>query len=210
MIRGLRRRFGVEPVTCHLIVDVDPAAGEAWEFLRGECAAGTLEVVFHGSTHCCPQGTARWLAWYHKNQAEFLGRGFDAEVNARRYRALNAGLGHTAAICPPCWLAGREGRAFLVGLMPAYLEFMFSLQVGGRRSFSPVVGLGGLTPSELFFLRAFSGGMRHFASWVGARRLRLVVHPVDLENERSLRHLEHCFTVLAGRGYRPVLQADLL
>lgn len=211
-IEDFRGRMGAGPITCHLIADADFGDGDAGAsaYLREEYRKGSLDVVFHGVSHARAQGRRGRLGWYHKGEAEFLGGGFDAAANRDRYAGLNRVLAGRAGICPPCWLADKEGRAFLGALAPPYVEGMASLRGERGRKFSPVISLGSAVSGDLVFLKALASSVAFAASGLGLDRIRLVAHPCDLARRDALDYLRDKYHKFISAGYRPVLQRELL
>jgi len=101
-VRNVREIFNILPITIHLIMDNDLEENdEVFQYLKKEVGSGQLEVVFHGVSHQCPVGTAKYLSWYHKYQAEFLGNSFNSDTNRHRYNKLNEILQIKTGICHP-------------------------------------------------------------------------------------------------------------
>lgn len=211
LVDGLRTYMAGIPLTCHLIADADPDASEdALRYFRDGIRSGELELVFHGISHRCAEGTGKPWVWYHKNQAEFLGADFDAGLNAFRFRRLQEILGVRLGICPPCWIAEKAGWEFLRSLNPLFLEGMLQLQQGNVRRLSPVISLGSERSRELILLRIVARAIAFASRFFSAERLRLVVHPVDYRNPKSMAFLHSRVNLLQASGYQPVLQRDLL
>jgi hypothetical protein len=210
VIRTVLERFHA-PLTVHLVFD-EPLSPEAplFRFLSEHADRGSIEVVFHGLTHRCPEGTGRWLAFYHKYQAEYL---LDSEAlrhnTGQAFTGVTAMFGMKTGLCPPCWLASRRNRLFFATLTPLYVESLFSLRYGSERISSPVLSLGSPVPGELFFLR-LGARMMYLLSLVKRRACtRMAVHVCDLEVNESIDFFSDLFAVMKKRGFRMVLQRDL-
>jgi len=211
LVDGLRAYMAGVPLTCHLIADADPdASKEPLRYFRDGIRSGELELVFHGISHRCAEGSGKRWVWYHKNQAEFLGADFDAGLNEFRFRRLQEILGVRLGICPPCWIAEKAGWEFLQGLNPLFLESLFQLWQGRRRRLSPVISLGSDSNRELILLRTGARAIAFASRLLRAERLRLVVHPVDYRNPESMAFLHSRLKSLQASGYQPVLQRNLL
>lgn len=209
-ISSIRDLFGSVPVTLHLIIDADPAEYySTFGKLRQEVIAGDLEIVYHGAMHKCPAGTARLFSWYHKNNAEFLGKYFNTGLNTNRYNRLNDILTVKTGICPPCWVASRSGWRFLKSIAPLYLEKLLSFYSGEKFFFSLPVSLATDKQNELYFLKKLASLIASAAIFIRHTRLRLVIHTIDMSVADSLRYLSSVNSKLVSKGYNHVLQKDL-
>jgi hypothetical protein len=178
--------------------------------LKEEVDNKQLEIVFHGVTHLCPVGTWRLFAWYHKYQAEFTSKTYSAGINRSRYNQLNEILQIKTGICPPCWIASRDGWKFITSLIPLYYEKLLSLNFEGKYVFSLPVSLASDSKTELIFLRLLASLIEMTAGIFNQSRLRFVIHTIDLSNNDSVTFLYNKYSRLKLKGFIPVLQKDIV
>jgi hypothetical protein len=210
-ISFVRKIFNTGPVTIHLIMDEDVnSEDETFLKLRKEVESGQLEIVFHGIAHSCAPGTGRFLAWYHKNEAEFLSNFFDAKINRVRYNRLKEMLQTDTGFCPPCWISGRDGRKFIKSLYPSYTENLLSITAKKKHLFSLPVSLASCDRNELVFLRLLASLISAAAVVLNHSRLRLVIHTIDLDQKSSVDFFVKKYLLLRSKGFLPVLQRDLI
>lgn len=207
VINFIREVFNIQPVTVHLIMDKYLDEGdETYLLLKKEVEEKQLEIVFHGVSHICPSGTARFSAWYHKYNAEFLSHSFEVEINRLRYNRLNDMFNCQSGFCPPCWIAGQSGWKFIKSLSPLYIEKLLSVNAAGKAFFSLPVSLATDNKKELFFLRKLASLISATAIVIRHSRLRLVVHTIDLTTADSVNFLRNKKSKLLSKGFTPVLQ----
>lgn len=210
-IKSVRECFKTGPVTLHLVIDEDFSNhDETFHFLKKEIDSGQLEIVFHGISHICPVGTARLFSWYHKYQAEFLSNTFKAELNKLRYNKLNETFQIKAGICPSCWIAVPAGWKFIKGLSPLYFEKLLSIYYKDERYFSIPISMASNNKNELFFLRILMSFITTFVILFNHRRLRFVIHTIDLTVEDSVIFFRQKYFRLISKGFSPVLQKELI
>jgi hypothetical protein len=182
---------------------------ETFYYLKEEVKNKQLEIVFHGVSHQCPIGTGKYFSWYHKNQAEFLSKSFQEDLNRFRYNKLNEILQIKTGICPPCWIAIPAGWKFIKSLSPLYFEKLLSINKKSKRSFSLPISMGSDNKNELYFLRILASLISTTAILFNHKRLRLVVHTIDLSNIDSITFFHHLYFKLISKGFLPVLQKEL-
>ena len=210
-IKSVRESFKSDPVTVHLVIDEDVTSNnETFIFLKKEIEAGRLEIVFHGVSHRCPEGTAKLFSWYHKYQAEFLSNTFQVEVNKLRYNELNNLFQIKAGICPSCWIANREGWNFIKSLEPLYFEKLLSINYQDNCYFSIPISMASNNKNELFFLKILMSFITTFVIIFNHQRLRFVIHTIDLTVEDSVTFFRQKYFRLISTGFSPVLQKDLI
>jgi hypothetical protein len=210
-IKNIRECFKTGPVTIHLVIDEDVSSdNETFRFLKKEIDSGQLEIVFHGVSHICPVGTAKLFSWYHKYQAEFLSNSFQAEVNKLRYNKLNEIFQIKAGICPSCWIASRKGWEFIKNLSPLYFEKLLSINYQNKRYFSIPISMASNKKNELFFLKKLMSFITAFVILSNHRRLRFVIHTIDLTLEDSVTFFHQKYFKLISKGFSPVLQKEII
>jgi hypothetical protein len=210
-IHFVREVFKTRPITIHLIMDRDVSTADAiFRELKKEVDENQLEVVFHGVTHMCPEGTGKLFAWYHKYQAEFMSNSFSTATNRLRYNSLNETIQKRTGICPPCWIAIRDGWKFLRSLSPLYIEKLLSVESSRKRFFSLPVSLASDNRKELYFLKVIASVFTSIAIILRHSRLRLVVHTIDLKTQDSIDFLSGKQSMLISKGFTPVLQKEFI
>jgi hypothetical protein len=209
-IKTVREFFKSGPITIHLVMDIDVSADdEIFLYLRKEVENKQLEIVFHGVSHKCPAGTSKYFSWYHKYQAEFLGKTFQTDTNKLRYNKLNEILEIKTGICPPCWIAIPSGWRFIKSLSPLYFEKLLSINYKSKRFFSLPISLASDNKNELYFLRILASLISTTAILFHHKRLRLVVHTIDIPIIDSITFFRNKYYTLISKGFIPVLQRDL-
>ncbi|MGD0341865.1 MAG: hypothetical protein ABSA76_09195 [Bacteroidales bacterium] len=209
-INNVREYFEAEKVTVNLVIDKDLSGDDkTFRYLKEEVEKKRLEIVFHGISHQCPAGTWKLFSWYHKNQAEFLSDIFQAETNRFRYNKLNEILQIRTGICPPCWIASQAGWKFIKSLSPLYFEKLLSVNFNGKGFFSLPVSLASDNKNELYFLKGVASLVSAVAILFHHKRLRLILHTIDIPNVDSITFLKHQYHILILKGFSPVLQKEL-
>jgi hypothetical protein len=210
-IKNFREFFKTGPITIHLVMDIDLTDDdETFHNLKKEVEHKQLEIVFHGVSHQCPVGTGKLFSWYHKYQAEFLSNAFQSDTNEFRYNKLNRLLQIKTGFCPPCWIANRAGWKFIKSLSPLYIEKLLFIISESKRHFSLPVSMGSDKKNELFFLRILASLNSATAILFNHKRLRFVVHTLDLSNIDSLTFFQNKYNSLISKGFFPVLQKELV
>lgn len=210
-IKNVREYFKTVPVTIHLVIDEDVnSENETFRFLKQEIDAGQLEIVFHGVTHKCPVGTAKLFSWYHKYEAEFLSNSFEADLNKLRYNNVNDLFQIKAGICPSCWIANPEGWKFIKSLSPLYFEKLLSINFQDKRYFSISISMATSNKNELFFLKKLMSFITTVIILFNTRRVRFVIHTIDLTVEDSVTFFRQKYYKLKSKGFVPVLQKELI
>ncbi|HEY5534613.1 MAG TPA: hypothetical protein VIL99_06755 [Ignavibacteria bacterium] len=210
-IKNVREFFKSGPITIHLVLDVDISDDdETFRYLKKEVDNKQLEIVFHGVTHLCPVGTGKLFSWYHKYQAEFIDNTFQADINKLRYNKLNEILQIRTGICPSCWIALPAGWRFIKSLSPLYIEKLLSINYKRKRSFSLPISLASDNKRELDILKILASFISATAILFNHKRLRLVVHTIDISNFDSMTFFRHKYNSLTSKGFSPVLQNELL
>lgn len=210
-IKSVQEFFKSGPITIHLVMDIDVSDDdETFRYLKKEVEHKQLEIVFHGVSHQCPVGTGKYFSWYHKYQAEFIGNTFQADINKLRYNKLNEILQIRTGICPPCWIANPAGWKFIKSLSPLYFEKLLSVNYKSKRYFSLPISLGSENKNELYFLRILGALTSTTAILFNHKRLRLVVHTIDLSNIDSITFFRNKYYKLISKGFSPVLQNELV
>ena len=209
-IKNVREFFKSGPITIHLVLDVDISDDdETFRYLKKEVDNKQLEIVFHGVTHLCPVGTGKLFSWYHKYQAEFIDNTFQADINKLRYNKLNEILQIRTGICPSCWIALPAGWRFIKSLSPLYIEKLLFINYKTIRSFSLPISLASDKKRELYFLKVLASLISTIAILFNHKRLRLVVHTIDISNFDSMTFFRHKYNILISKGFSPVLQNEL-
>lgn len=210
-IKNTREFFKLVPITIHLVMDIDVSNDdETFHYLKKEVKNKQLEIVFHGISHQCPIGTGKYFSWYHKYQAEFLSDTFQKDINRDRYNKLNEILQIKTGICAPCWIATPAGWRFLKSLSPLYIEKLLSINYKRKRSFSLPVSLASDNKRELYFLKILASLISTTIILFNQKRLRLVVHTIDIPNIDSMTFFRHKYNILISKGFFPVLQNELV
>jgi hypothetical protein len=210
-IISVRECFKSIPVTIHLVMDEDAVSDdETFRFLKKEVDSGQLEIIFHGVSHKCPVGTAKLFSWYHKYEAEFLSGTFQVDVNKLRYNQLNEILQVKTGICPPCWIASPEGWEFIKNLSPLYYEKLLSINFKDKRYFSVPISMASNKKNELFFLKKLMSFLITFIILFNHRRVRFVIHTIDLALDDSVSFFRKKYLKLISKGFSPVLQKELI
>ena len=210
-IKTTREFFKLVPITIHLVMDTDVSNDdETFHYLKKEVKNKQLEIVFHGISHQCPIGTGKYFSWYHKYQAEFLSNTFQTDINRDRYIKLNEILQIKTGICPPCWIATPAGWRFIKSLSPLYIEKLLSINYKRKRSFSLPVSLASDNKRELYFLKILASLISTTVILFNHKRLRLVVHNIDIPNIDSMTFFRYKYNILISKGFSPVLQKELV
>lgn len=210
-IKTTREFFKLVPITIHLVMDIDVSNDdETFHYLKKEVKNKQLEIVFHGISHQCPIGTGKYFSWYHKYQAEFLSNTFQTDINRDRYIKLNEILQIKTGICPPCWIATPAGWRFIKSLSPLYIEKLLSINYKRKRSFSLPVSLASDNKRELYFLKILASLISTTVILFNHKRLRLVVHNIDIPNIDSMTFFRYKYNILISKGFSPVLQKELV
>lgn len=210
-IKTTREFFKLVPITIHLVMDIDISNDdETFHYLKKEVKNKQLEIVFHGISHQCPIGTGKYFSWYHKYQAEFLSNTFQTDINRDRYIKLNEILQIKTGICPPCWIATPAGWRFIKSLSPLYIEKLLSINYKRKRSFSLPVSLASDNKRELYFLKILASLISTTVILFNHKRLRLVVHNIDIPNIDSMTFFRYKYNILISKGFFPVLQKELV
>ena len=210
-IKTTREFFKLVPITIHLVMDIDVSNDdETFHYLKKEVKNKQLEIVFHGISHQCPIGTGKYFSWYHKYQAEFLSNTFQTDINRDRYIKLNEILQIKTGICPPCWIATPAGWRFIKSLSPLYIEKLLSINYKRKRSFSLPVSLASDNKRELYFLKILASLISTTVILFNHKRLRLVVHTIDIPNIDSMTFFRYKYNILISKGFSPVLQKELV
>ncbi len=200
------------PLTLHLVFDEPLKEGSALcNFLLENIQAGKVEVVFHGLTHLCSEKVARWIAWYHKYQAEYL---VDSDIirsdSALMYKRLSETLGFNPGICPPCWLASRKNLLFLKSFNPPYIEAILNISAGRKKYFSSVLSLASPDDAELFFLRILARIIYISSVIFRVKRIRIAIHDCDLSKPLSMEFFGKIIPLVQKHRYKAVLQKNLI
>jgi len=210
-IKTTREFLKLVPITIHLVMDIDVSNDdETFHYLKKEVKNKQLEIVFHGISHQCPIGTGKYFSWYHKYQAEFLSNTFQTDINRDRYIKLNEILQIKTGICPPCWIATPAGWRFIKSLSPLYIEKLLSINYKRKRSFSLPVSLASDNKRELYFLKILASLISTTVILFNHKRLRLVVHNIDIPNIDSMTFFRYKYNILISKGFFPVLQKELV
>ena len=210
-IKTTREFFKLVPITIHLVMDIDVSNDdETFHYLKKEVKNKQLEIVFHGISHQCPIGTGKYFSWYHKYQAEFLSNTFQTDINRDRYIKLNEILQIKTGICPPCWIATPAGWRFIKSLSPLYIEKLLLINYKRKRSFSLPVSLASDNKRELYFLKILASLISTTVILFNHKRLRLVVHNIDIPNIDSMTFFRYKYNILISKGFFPVLQKELV
>jgi hypothetical protein len=210
LITTMLQRFNA-PLTVHLVYDTYlDKHSRLYIFLQSHLYKKNIEIVFHGTSHQCPEGTGRFFAFYHKYEAEFL---FNSNQlltkTTKQFRELENLFLITPAICPPCWIASRKNKKMFKTLSPLYIEYLFFLTNSYKTVFSPVISLGGVKKIELFLLKLLGSIMTLIAKMQKKSRTRLVVHVKDFAHEESLHYFDQKVRSLQKKGFITVLQHEL-
>jgi hypothetical protein len=210
-IKSVRELFKTGIITIHLVIDKDMSGDdETFRYLKEEIEHKQLEIVFHGITHQCPVDTGKLFSWYHKNQAEFLSNNFQADINRFRYDKLNEIFQIRTGICPPCWIASPAGWKFIKSLSPLYFEKLLSINFRGKRFFSLPVSLASNNKKELYFLKILVSLISAIAIFFNHKRVRFILHTIDLPNIDSIAFLQHKYNKLISNGFSPALQKEII
>jgi hypothetical protein len=210
-IKTVREFFKSGPITIHLVMDMDVSDDdEIFHYLKKEVKNKQLEIVFHGISHQCPIGTGKYFSWYHKYQAEFLSNSFQTEINRVRYKKLNEILQIKTGICPPCWIAIPAGWRFMKSLSPLYIEKLISINYKTKHYFSLPISLASDNKNELHFLKVFASIITNIATLFNNKRVRFVVHTIDISNIDTMTFFRHNYNILISKGFLPVLQNELV
>ncbi len=135
---------------------------------------------------------------------------FQAEVNKLRYNKLNEIFQIKAGICPSCWIAIPEGWSFIKSLSPLYLEKLLSINYKDESYFSIPISMASNNKNELFFLKILMSFITTFVIIFNHRRLRFVIHTIDLTVEDSVKFFRQKYFRLISKGFFPVLQKELI
>ena len=200
------------PITVHLIFDAPLKAHEVLtNYLIEKTTTQEIEVVFHGLSHACPPETYSWLAFYHKQQAEYLLNSTTLQSNTqtmfeRVKNSLNTNLG----ICPPCWLSTKENVQLFKSLNPIYIEKLLSIETQTKNFFSPVISLGSPNKRELVWLRLLALLITRITILCRFKTVRLAIHTCDLPINDSMKLFEKTIHHLEGNNYKPILMNKLI
>lgn len=211
MIESVIGRFHA-PLTLHLVFDEKfDRKNPLYPYIKEKIKSGDMELVFHGINHAALKKVKRYIAFYHKYEAEYIVDSEELSSATRTvYNTVSDDIGSRMGICPSCWLSTRGNKKIFRSLEPAYIESLFHLDSGKRRIFSPVISLASPFKRDLFFLRLFARIMYGTAALSGRSRVRVAVHPCDLDIDSSIGLLADLFSGLRDKGYSPVLQRDLI
>lgn len=210
-IKRLMNSFAV-PLTVHLIFDKPfDNSPELYKFLKKMVESEKLEVVFHGLTHQCSRKVSKLLGFYHKHQAEYLDDSHLLRKNTEEiFNNSRVLFGTGMGICPPCWICSKKNKVFLQGLKPLFIENILSISSKDKKHFSPVISLGSLNRSELFFLKILACLM-YILSRVKKRiHLRVAIHACDLGKPASMEFFSTVILSLNQAKFQPVLLKNLL
>lgn len=210
-IKRLMNSFAV-PLTVHLIFDKPfDNSPELYKFLKKMVESEKLEVVFHGLTHQCSRKVSKLLGFYHKHQAEYLDDSHLLRKNTEEiFNNSRVLFGTGMGICPPCWICSKKNKVFLQGLKPLFIENILSISFKDKKHFSPVISLGSLNRSELFFLKILACLM-YILSRVKKRiHLRVAIHACDLGKPASMEFFSTVILSLNRAKFQPVLLKNLL
>ena len=200
------------PLTIHLVIDKDPEEkSNLLIYLIEQIKNNKIEVVFHGLTHKTSGKAWKLFSFYHCYQAEYIVDSDEIRINSEKIyyqigKLLNVGK---IGICPSCWLATKNNYHFFKSLSPLYIESMLSIGYNGKRIFSPVVSLGTRSTIQLFFLKIFAYLMYMISKIIPSAKIRIVIHPCDLSNSRSMYFFSKIFFKLIRRNVKAVLLKEL-
>lgn len=209
-IKNLLDTFKI-PLTLHLVFD-EPLEEDSllFGFLAEKNKSGQIEIVFHGLTHSCSKKVYRWLAFYHKYQAEYLVDSDIHRVETRlMYQKSSNQLGYNLGICPPCWIANRKNLVFFDSLSPVYIETLLHLTTKQRRFFTSAISLGSPNDKEVFFLKIMANGIFWLSTLLKIKRLRIAIHTCDLNKPQSMLFFQRLITSLEKRKLHAVLLKEL-
>jgi hypothetical protein len=210
-IKHLMDSFAV-PLTVHLIFDKPlDNSPELYKFLKETVESKQLEIVFHGLTHQCSRKISKILAFYHKYQAEYLDDSDLLQKNTEdMFNNSRLLLGNSMGICPPCWIASKKNSIFLQTLKPLFIENILSISFENKKHFSPVISLGSLNNSELFFLKILARFMYILSVVKRRTHLRVAIHTCDLEKPASMEFFAAMILALNQHRFQPVLLKKIL
>lgn len=200
------------PLTVHLVFDsLLEDNGALYKFIAENRSSGSIEIVFHGLTHSCSKKVYRWLAFYHKYQAEFMVDSESLRENsARMYHRLAKTLGYNPGICPPCWIALRRNLIFFKSLNPPYIETLLHTAEPHNKRFSSVLSLASINKNELRFLKLLAGLIYTLSMALKIKRVRVAVHECDLNQDRSMLFFKQLISSLEKNHYRAALLKELI
>lgn len=211
LLKKIVNLFCQNLLTLHLIIDEDPTPEHpVILYLIQELKNKKIEVVFHGISHVCLAGTAKHLHWFHKDQAEFLAPSYDFTLAKKRFEKVEALLNEKTGICPPCWLTTKNNRSALKAFNPLYIESLTGLQSKEKSIVSSVISLGSNKENELYFLKCFAKLNFYVSLLLQLKNIRLVIHTIDIPSESSLLFFTNLYKRFISKGYRPVLQKEML
>jgi len=211
MISAVMNRFNA-PLSVHLVFDGPlEKNSNLYKFLEDNINNKKLEVVFHGLTHSCAFKVGRLYSFYHKYQAEYLvdsdqHRQYSMETFNSVKELLNTNLG----ICPPCWLSHKNNYKFFMGLNPLYIESILSLNFLPKKIFSPIMSIGSPVKSEIKFLKSGFNFMYMLSNIMPSTKARMAVHVCDIDIEDTMNFFHTKFEKLISRGFKSVMQKDLI
>lgn len=211
MIESVIKRFQA-PLTLHLVFDDKfDNKNPVYPYIKEKIKRGDMELVFHGINHMALKKVKRYIAFYHKYEAEYIVDSEELSAATRdTYNYVSDDTGSRMGICPSCWLATPANKKLFRSLEPPYIESLFHLDSGRQRIFSPVISLASPLKRDLFFLRLFARLMYATASLTGKSRVRVAVHPCDIGIDQSIGLLADLFMKLREKGYSAVLQRNLI
>jgi hypothetical protein len=151
------------------------------------------------------------LVFYHKYQAEYLDDSDLLRKNTEEmFNNSRLLLGNSMGICPPCWIASKKNSIFLQTLKPLFIENILSISFENKKHFSPVISLGSLNNSELFFLKILARFMYILSVLKKRTHLRVTIHACDLEKPASMKFFSGIILSLNQCRFQPVLLKNFL
>jgi hypothetical protein len=211
MISAVINRFKA-PLTVHLVVD-KPLQHEVdlYKFIADNIKNDRLEIVFHGLTHSCAVKTGKLYSFYHKYQAEYLvDSGQHRLESSETFNNLKQLLNTNIGICPPCWLSHKNNYRLFQKLNPLYIESMLSVNFISEKIFSPIMSIGSPVKREISFLKWGFNFMFLLSELLPSARSRIAVHVCDIDIEDTMIFFHTKFERLKSRGFKSVLQKELL
>lgn len=210
-IKLLQKRYNVK-FAVYLVFDDDlNKESDLYKFLKEKVDNNSLEVVFHGNSHSCPVGTAKYLSFYHKYEAEYLYDSKDLREKATNsfmnFKTLFSG---DSGFCPPCWLLTKENYKLFKSLNPYFIERLLSIEHNKSKYFSPIISIGTSKKSEIFFLKRIANLMLNLGVLTNNAKMRIAIHICDTEIENTLLFFEKKINKIKNYGYEFVLPKTLL
>jgi hypothetical protein len=210
-IKNILDTFRV-PLSVHLVFDVPLEYGTTlYNFISENIKTCKIEIVFHGLTHSCSKKVFKWLAFYHKYQAEYM---VDSDLlrtdSALMYHQLANKLGYNPGICPPCWISLKKNVTFFKSLNPSYIETLLYISNKQNKIFSAVLSLASKSKKELFFLKLLAKIIYFLALLFKIKRLRVAIHECDLDQPQSIFFFQQIISSFEKQHFRAVLLKELI